>query len=57
MTRSNMMKVEHKRNEEQREGEAKQLRDTLKVASNLESEVRQMTQQQREPSRTTGKKG
>ena len=55
MTRSNLMRVEHKRGEEQREVEAKQLRETLKVASSLESEARQ--QPSKEPVRTTAKKG
>ena len=55
MTRSNLAKVEHKHSEEQREVEAKQLRETLKVASSLENEVRQMAQ--REPSKPSAKKG
>ena len=55
MTRSNVVKAEHKHNEEQREVELKQLRETLKVASSIENEVRQISQ--REPPRTTAKKG
>lgn len=55
MTRSNLAKSEFKRNEEQREIELKQLRETLKVASSLENEVRQMPQ--REVPKSTPKKG
>jgi COP9 signalosome complex subunit 7 len=58
MTRANLVKMEHSRSRDKREVELKQLKETLKVASTLEGEVRQSTSQPpREPANTTAKKG
>ena len=55
MTRADLIKAQHKRSEEQRELEQKQLRETLKVASSIENEVGQIPP--REMARPTAKKG
>ena len=57
MSRANTMKLEHNKTHELREKEVKQLRETLKVASTLESEAARPPQQGRELPKTTVKKG
>ena len=59
MTRATLLKMEHSRSREQREVSLKQLKETLKVASTMEGEVRQSvsSQQPRGEPKTTAKKG